>query len=102
MNKLRNRLLIALILTAAMLPAAGGTFAWADSGRDADSRASSALARPTVRPLSGEPDSGGINTPLPKPSSVWVDPVLNPWLVQLWIKWTVAEKETGRSFHRGQ
>ena len=100
MTKLRSRLLITLILAAVMLSASGSAIAGTPSGHESDSRTSSTWSRPSVRPLSGEPDSGGLSSPQPKVNPTWVDPVSSPWLLQILVRWLMAEKATSGSFHR--
>jgi len=100
MTKLRSRLLVTLILAAVMLSAVGPGVARADSNRQSGSRTSAPWSSPTVRPLSGEPDAGGLSSPTPKSSPTWVAPLISPWVLELWIKWLHVEKASSGSFHR--
>lgn len=88
MTKLRSRLLVALVLAAVALAAAGidAASAGPNQKRDQAWRSSRLVTRAGAGSF-GEPDPTGSGAPIPvvKPSSMTGVP--GHWLAQLWIQW---------------
>ncbi len=92
MNQKRSRLLITLVLAAAMVTAIGSE-AFAAGGMrslsDRTSLTSGMSSRPGIRPMTGEPDVPQNGTPLPPKvgnASMGVGQ-LSPWLLR--FQWSV-------------
>lgn len=89
MTKLRNRLLVLLVLAAVGIAAAGIGVASARSfqRRPASWQATASTIRPAPGPCAGEPDPSGSGAPHPVVKPALLAPQPNLWLAQLWMHW---------------
>ena len=90
MTKLRSRLLVALVLTAASLAAVGIDVASAGTAKRTSlwqGLGSTAASRPGIGKFAGEPDPSGNGAPQPSVKPAWMSPAPSPGLAHLWIQW---------------
>jgi hypothetical protein len=90
MTKLRNRLLVTLVLAAVSLAALGTGVASARTPqrRNPSLGGTASTSRPGMGRFSGEPDPNGGGAPVPPIDKTAMQPVLpGLWVAQLWIQW---------------
>jgi hypothetical protein len=100
MTKLRNRLLVTLVLAAVLLAALGTGVVSARTlqRRNPSLGGTVTTPRPGTGWYSGEPDPSGQGAPCPpkvdKPAMIVPAPGL--WVAQWWIQWRTQSSNAGR------